>query len=178
LTPILTHHSNITGRSLASEHLPRCSCLPASTVSLKCYHDCLVRHTPRPHRARISFPTVQLFTSIARRSDTIFPRPVPFRLGHFGAVPRIFLLMYHHLFSCIAGRFLVLFFISFSFPRQYPVLGISHLPLHEALLVRSLIIRSCCAVLTFRRIIRLFFRTISFFLTPSFVLFHVSQCCV
>jgi hypothetical protein len=73
--------------------------------------------------------------------------------------------MYHHLFSCIAGRFLVLFFISFSFPRQYPVLGISHLPLHEALLVRSLIIRSCCAVLTFRRIIRLFFRTISFFLS-------------
>jgi hypothetical protein len=77
LTPILTHHSNITGRSLASEHLPRCSCLPASTVSLKCYHDCLNRHIPRPHRARISFPTVQLFTSIARRSDTISPRPVP-----------------------------------------------------------------------------------------------------
>jgi hypothetical protein len=48
-----------------------------STVSLKFYYDCLVYHTMRPRKARISFPTFQLFTSIARRSDTIFLRTVP-----------------------------------------------------------------------------------------------------
>jgi hypothetical protein len=133
----LTITSNTTGRSPASELLH-------ASLSLPTNHDRFA-HIVVAHAARTIVPIPHtcpiVLHSIARRYRYHFPEAdLPFRFR----TTACFFLMYHHLFSCIAGRMQGA--LSFVFPYLVP------LPLMRYLLVRLQILKLCDMILMFSRV--------------------------